>query len=196
MKAVLVGVALVTSLAAQKAEANSCNLYRAQQFGQLREGCSITIFNLPDVSPDIPTITRNGQELTPTIVQDQITLKVAYAHYPSPDSCSLLPTEYENETFDRYVVTWDLKGGDELIVGNYPTTFVVPGPGECGSVEPAFYCTDPIQGCYDPSNPTPDPDDDDLGGCSAASGSTSWLAILAVLGVLSYSRRSRTSSRR
>lgn len=199
-RSVVLGLALAASLAAQRAEANQCNLYQPQRWGQFREGCSMTIFTLPDIDPGLPTVTRNGQEVVPTIVQDEIVLKVGYEHYATPDSCELLPPEYENKTFDRYVVTWsDLKGGDEIIVDNYNVPIVVPGPGDCGVVDPFFYCQDGIQFCDHPNDPDPDPgheDDSDLGGCSAGSGSASWLAMLALLGLVSYSRRSRTSSRR
>jgi len=199
-RSVVLGFVLFTSLvtAHQRAEANSCNLYRAQQWGQLREGCAVTIFSLPEADPEVPTITRDGQELTPTIVQDDIVLKVGFEHYESPDSCYLLPTEYENKTFDRYVVSWpDLKGGDEVLVNNNASATVVPGPGDCGVVDPVFYCQDGIQFCddQDPADPAPE-DDSDMGGCSAGSHSPGWLALLGVAAVISCSRRSRASSRR
>jgi hypothetical protein len=191
---VLIGVALVTTLAAQRAEANQCNLYQPQQWGQFREGCSTTIFALPEVDPLIPIVKRNGVVIPATIMQDEIVLKVGFEHYPSPDSCRLLPPEYENKTFERYVVTWALKGGDEIMVDSIPYTVVVPGPGDCGVVDPTFWCQDGIQSCDDPVNPgDPDPDhedDSDLGGCSAGRSSTSWLVIVAALGFVPRRRRS------
>ena len=192
-RSVLLGFALVTTLAAQRAEANQCNLYQPQRWGQFREGCSTTIFALPEVDPQVPIVKRNGQEITPTIVQDEIVLKVGFEHYATPDSCHLLPPEYENKTFERYVVTWDLKGGDEILVDNYPYPMVVPGPGDCGIVDPIFWCQDGIQFCEDPYPPDPDSDhedDSDLGGCSTGSGSGSWLAVIAVLGFVARRRRS------
>ncbi|HUS32564.1 MAG TPA: MYXO-CTERM sorting domain-containing protein [Kofleriaceae bacterium] len=196
---IVLSFALTSALVAsvRTAEANSCNLYYEQRFGMFREGCSVTTFMLQGQMPHLPAVKRNGQELTPTLVQDEITLKVRFDHYPSADSCELLPPVYENRTFDRYVMTWDLQGGDEIVVDNSP--IVVPGPGDCGGVpEPAFYCTDPIQSCNDPVDPDPDTDNlgDDTAGCSAGSGSASWLSLLALIGLVSYSRRSRTSSRR
>lgn len=200
MRLVLLAFTIVAALAAapRAAHANSCNLYYEQRFGQFREGCSISVFALPTISPHLPTVTRNGQELTPTVVQDEVTLKVTFTHYPSADSCELLPPEYENRTFAHYELTWpDLKGGDEIVVDGF--SVVVPGPGDCGVPEPAFYCTDPIQSCSDPVDPDPDPDNlgDDTAGCSAGSGTPSWLVILGVAAILrSCSRRSRASSRR
>jgi hypothetical protein len=71
---------------------------------------------------------------------------------------------------------------------------VVPGPGDCGVVDPTFWCQDGIQFCDDPVNPgDPDPDhedDSDLGGCSAGRSSTSWLVIVAALGFVPRRRRS------
>jgi hypothetical protein len=195
-RSVLVGSVLVTTLAAGRAEANQCNLYQPQQFGQYREGCAITIFSLPDVDPLLPSITRNGQPVEPTIVQDELVLKVGFEHYATPDSCYLLPPEYENKAFERYVLTYpDLKGGDEIIVDRYGSyTVVVPGPGDCGVVDPIFWCQDGIQFCDDPYPPDPDHEDDsDLGGCSAGRGSTSGLAIFTLLALVRVGRRSRRS---
>jgi hypothetical protein len=196
-----VGLALAAGLAGttRTASANGCNLYSSQRWGQIREGCSITVFSPVNVDPGLPTITRGGQELTPTIVQDQILLKVTYEHYPSADSCELNPPEYENQTFNRYVVSWaDLHGGDEVLVDNSPYTMVVPGPGDCGVVDPFFYCQDPIQSCT-PHDPDPDPshdDDSDLSGCAAGSHSPGWFALIGVAAFVSCSRRRRASGRR
>jgi hypothetical protein len=199
---VVLGLVLAAALAGftRPAHANSCNLYSPQRWGEIREGCSLTIFTLPEIDPQLPTIQRDGVELVPAIVEDQITLKVTYEHYKSPTSCDTY-LEYENKPFDRFVVSWpDLKGGDEIRIDDHPYVVVVPGPGDCGIVDPFFYCQDGIQFCddtYPPDeNDTNEPDDVDLAGCSAASGGTGWLAAIGVLAVLSCIRRSRTRIRR
>jgi hypothetical protein len=186
----LVGYALCAALAASPriADANSCNLYQPQTFGEIRVGCSITVFALPEVEPSLPTITREGQIVAATIDHDQLELKVTMGHYPSPESCSLL-TSYENRTFDRYVIAWnDLQPGDEILIDGYPLT--VPDTGDCGVVAPSFYCQDPIQGCDD-QVPDQEQTDDDQLGCSAGSGSLGWLAIFAVVALVGHGRRSR-----
>src|SRR6476659_9006888 len=120
----------------------------------------------------------------PTIVQDQLTLKVTMEHYESATSCNLIDS-YENRTFDRYVITWpDLHGGDEINIDDSPYITVVPGPGDCGVVDPFFYCADPIQTCTptdtDTGSDSTHEDDSDLGGCAAGSHSPGWLALLGV----------------
>lgn len=187
---------LLGSLAPRLAHANECNLYQPERFGNIRIGCSLTIFALPEVDPAVPTITRGGQTLTPTIAHDQLTLKVTWEHYPSPDSCDLVAS-YENRTFDRYVVAWpDLQPGDEILVNNYP--MVVPSAGECGQVDPAFYCADGVKFC-DPApsgSDSPPGPGDDQGGCAAGSGSIGWLALAGLAFVSVGRRRSAASSRR
>jgi len=201
MRRLVLGLTFAASLAGsiRVAHANGCNLYTPQRWGQIREGCSLTTYSLPEVGADMPEITRGGLPITPTIVHDQVTLQVTFQHYPSPTDCNLIPS-YEDRTFERYTFSWpDLHGGDEVIVDGGPYTVVVPGPGDCGVVDPAFYCSDPIQSC-DPGMDPPDDgtpgDSDEGGGCSAGGGGTSWLVILGVVALLSYSRRSRASSRR
>jgi hypothetical protein len=199
---VIVGFALAAGLAGttRLAHANGCNLYTPQRTGQIREGCSMTVYNLPEVAAALPTIKRGGVELTPTIVHDQISMQVTFEHYQSSTVCDLIES-HEDRTFDRYVISWaDLHGGDEVNVDDSPYTTVVPGPGDCGAMEAFFYCADPIQTCTPPMDPIPDPnpepDNDDLGGCAAGGGSPGWLALLGVAAFVSCSRRSRASSRR
>jgi MYXO-CTERM domain-containing protein len=188
----LSGFALCAVLAVSPrlAEANSCNLYQPQTWGQIRAGCSLTVFALPEVDPSLPTITRAGQLVEPTIDQDQLTLEVTMEHYPSPDSCDLIAS-YENRTFDRYVMTWsDLQPGDEIEVDGYPMT--VPGLGDCGIVDPFFYCQDGIQFCDGSLDPVED--DDEHVGCSAGSDSPSWLALLAVAALVCFRRPRRPAT--
>ena len=179
----------------RRADANGCNLYQTQTFGQIRVGCSLTVFVPSNVAPSLPSITRAGTTVTPTINHDQLMLEVNIQHYESPTSCNLV-TSYENRTFDRYMLTWsDLQPGDEILVDGQAMT--VPGPGDCGVVDPFFYCQDPIQYCNHDPDPDPDPqpaDDDDQAGCSAGSGTPSWLAILSVVAIFGYRRRSRTGT--
>jgi hypothetical protein len=195
----LVGFALCAALAASSpsADANSCNLYQPQSWGQIRVGCSLTVFALPDVDPGLPDITRAGTPVVPTIDHDQLTLKVTMQHYPSPDSCNLV-TSYENRTFDRYVLTWsDLQPGDEIEVDGQAMT--VPGPGDCGVVDPLFYCQDGVQDCHDYDGhdyDDPQPGDADQAGCSVGSGSASWLVIVSAVAIVGFRRRSRRSARR
>ncbi|HSD90066.1 MAG TPA: MYXO-CTERM sorting domain-containing protein [Kofleriaceae bacterium] len=178
---------VVLAVSPRIASANSCNLYGPQTWGQIRVGCSLTVFALPEVDPSLPNITRAGQPVSPTIDHDQLTLKVTLQHYLSPTSCDLA-TSYENRTFDRYVITWsDLQPGDEIEVDGYRMT--VPGPGDCGVVDPFFYCQDGVQSCDAPADPGMN--DVDQAGCSAGSGSPSWLALFPVVALLSYSRRHR-----
>lgn len=195
MRSVLFGVVLLASLA-RAAHANECNLYQPERFGNLRIGCSLTFFALPDVDPAIPTITRGNETLAPTIAHDQLTLKVTWEHYASADSCDLVDS-YENRTFDRYVVAWpDLQPGDEILVNDYP--IVVPGAGDCGTVDPIFYCADGVKFCGDQSGSGSDSaPGNDPGGCSAGGGGLGWLAIVAAgLAVSGGRRRSGASSRR
>lgn len=162
--------------------ANSCNLYSSQRFGQIRVGCSITVFALPEIEPWIPEISRGGQVLTPTITQDEVTLKVMLQEYSSPDACYLDVTKYEYRSFDRYVLAWpDLQPGDEVQVDSQSYTTVVPGPGDCGPVEPQFYCQDGVRFCDDAwphDDDDIDDESDDAVGCSAASRTPSWLLLL------------------
>jgi hypothetical protein len=192
MRSVLLGLVVFASLAASRvARANECNLYQPERFGQIRVGCSLTIFALPEVDPAIPTITRGGQALAPTIAHDQLLLKVTFEHYASPDSCDLVPS-YENRTFDRYVVAWpDLQPGDEIEVDNYP--MVVPSAGDCGPVDPFFACADGVKFCDDQpaGGQDPQPDGVDPGGCAAGGGALAWLSIASVLVVITRRRARR-----
>jgi hypothetical protein len=180
----------VLAVSPRIADANSCNLYQPQTWGQIRVGCSLTVFALPEVDPSLPNITRAGQPVSPTIDHDQLVLKVTMQHYPSADSCTLV-TSYENRTFDRYVITWsDLQPGDEIEVDGYRMT--VPGPGSCGVVDPLFYCQDGVHSCNPPSDPGTN--EVDQAGCSAGAGSLSWLALFPVVALFGYRRRSQFSS--
>src|SRR5512143_3088619 len=193
-RTIMLCLASWATVAPRAAHANECNLYQPERFGNIRIGCSLTIFSLPEVDPAIPMITRGGQTLAPTIAHDQLTLKVTWEHYPSADSCDLVAS-YENRTFDRYVVAWpDLQPGDEILVNGSP--LVVPSAGDCGTVDPAFYCADGVKFCGDyggsDSHPAPG---SDPGGCAAGGGGLGWLAV-AGLAVIGGRRRSRASSRR
>jgi hypothetical protein len=168
------------------ASANGCNLYQAQRWGEIREGCSLTVFALPEVDPALPEITRGGEPVVPAVEQDQLTLKVLIEQYPTPDSCTL-QSSYENRTFDRYVVTWhDLHAGDEIVVDGVPMT--VPAAGDCGVVDPFFYCQDGIQYCDDAGGPGED--EESSSGCSAGSSTCGWLGLPFVAFVVTR-RRSR-----
>lgn len=193
----LVGFALWVAVAGSPriADANSCNLYQPQRWGEIRVGCSLTVFALSEVAPSLPDVTRAGQLVVPKIDQDQLILKVTMQHYESPDSCNLV-TSYENRTFDRYVISWeDLQPGDEIEVDGYPMT--VPGPGDCGVVDPLFYCQDGIQSCDDDLPPSdPELADADPAGCSAGSGSPSWLASFALIALVTHGRQRAPRRRR
>jgi uncharacterized protein (TIGR03382 family) len=182
----LFGLVFCAALAATPriADANSCNLWTYQTVGELRVGCPLMVFSPPGVSAELPEVRRGGVAINPTITQDQVSLKVTYEHYASPDSCYLEPPSYEQETFDRYVLTWeDLKAGEYIELDGI--SMVVPGPGECGPFMPLFYCQDPIQGCGDYLEVP----DDEQAGCSAGTGSTSWLAFLPLLGLVLKRKR-------
>lgn len=180
------GFLLLAALAAvpARAEANICNLYQPQHFGQVRVGCPITVFALPDVEPYLPELTRSGVVLEPTLVQDQLTLKVTFEHYESLDSCTLIQSS-ENRTFNRYVLTWDdLQPGDQVQLDGGPA-FAVPGAGPCETPEPWFFCQDDVHFC---DYPPDDDNDDDVSGCSATGSTPSWLVLVPLL---AFARRRR-----
>jgi len=180
----------VIAASASVAEANICNLYQQQQFGQLGIGCPVTVFALPEITPVFPEVTRNGVVVSPTLVQDQLTLKVTFEHYESLDSCTLNQTS-ENRTFNRYVLTWtDLQPGDSVQVdGGEP--FVVSA-GACETPEPWFFCQDDIQFCDWPPEDDKDrdgiPDDEEESGCTATSSAPSWLVLVPLI---AFARRRR-----
>src|ERR1041385_1002269 len=122
--------ALVLAAQARPAAANECNLYQSQQFGQIRVGCSITSYSLaPDVSPDLPNLYRNGQPIMPAVVHAEVQLQVLFSHYPTSSICDLVDS-YENRTFDRNVISWDLVAREQITINDNPTLYTVPGPGD------------------------------------------------------------------